>query len=114
MSAPLLLPSSFARKVKTFFVEGLPYERVYCASCGKLGPLVMTVTKDFAFYLCDDDAQKYGTPDGMYAVPDDVFAERVKQEQLEKFGRILAPAEMDEVLNDPHSTLAKLAKERPV
>lgn len=114
MSAPLLLPSSFARKVKTFLLGGFPYERVYCANCGKPGPLVMTATKDFAFYLCDDDAQKYGTPDGMYAVPDDVFAERVKQEQLEKFGRILAPAELDEVLNDPHSTLAKLAKERPV
>lgn len=92
MSAPLLLPSSFARKVKTTFVEGLPYERVYCASCGDPGPLVMTVTKDFAFYLCDDDAQKYGTPDGMYAVPDDVFAERENSGLPLPHGPSIAPA----------------------
>lgn len=112
----LLLPDSRTREIKTIFRGGVPHERLYCANCHHEGPLVVSDSsyRSFAFYLCNGCADKHGKIDGYYMVPDEVFAEQMKQEQIEKYGRILTPNELDDVLNDPHSTLAKLAKDRPV
>lgn len=62
------------------------------------------------FYLCDDCVDKHGVPAGMMAVPDEVFWETVKQEQIDKYGRLLSEAELIRVLEDGASPLATLLK----
>jgi len=116
MSEPLPLPDSrLQRSDKTVYRAGVPHRPIFCANCGKSGGLVVedSAYSCFAFYLCDPCAEKYGQIDGMFMVPDDRFAELVKQEQLEKYGRLLTSDELSETLNDPSTSLAKLAKDKP-
>lgn len=115
MGAPVMLPSSRSTQIETIYRAGVPYERVFCASCSKAGPLVVSPPEErrFVFYLHPDCADKYGKIDGLYLVPDEEYEKAMQAEIIEKHGRPLADHELVEVLNDPHSTLAKLAKERP-
>jgi hypothetical protein len=111
-----LLPDSYLhRSDRTVERAGVPHKPIFCANCGKSGGLVVADSSYscFAFYLCEPCAETYGDIDGHFMVPDDVFAEKVKQEQLEKYGRLLTKHEFAEALNDPHTSLAKLAKEKP-
>jgi hypothetical protein len=47
----------------------------------------------FCFYLCQPCAETYGQIAGMMLMPDEVFFEHVKQEQLARHGRYLTPDE---------------------
>lgn len=85
---------------------------IYCASCGKDGGSVPEENMTFAFYLCDPCAVKYGEIAGQYMMPDHVFWELVKQEQLEKHHRLLTPDEVAHALRDPNSAMSTLARDR--
>lgn len=91
---------------------GLNWVPTFCANCGTSGPLTLEENITFFFYLCNPCAEKWGPIAGLYMEPDAVFFERVKQEQLEKYGRELTAPEVIEVLQDENSSLSKLVKER--
>lgn len=90
---------------------------VYCANCGVLGGYVpeSAVSKEFAFYLCENgplNCEKLGAIAGVTMVPDEVFWQKAKEAQIEKFGRVLTPEETAEALKDEHHILTKLTRER--
>lgn len=114
MGAPLLLPDSRTREIKMIDRGGVPHERLFCASCAAIGPLLIVdpAFKTYAHWLCNPCAEKFGQVDGLFMVPDDVIAEEARQIQLERYGRLLQAHEIDEVLRDENSSLSKLVRHR--
>lgn len=117
-SAPIqsaeILPDSRLRTIHTprGMVQG-PYGTwipIFCANCGAKGGLVPEENCTFAFYLCDKCYEKHGVPAGLMAVPDELFWEKVKQEQMETHGRLLSEVELAKVLEADASPLATLLK----
>lgn len=109
-----ILPDSRLRDSrKIVFVNGVPHVPIFCANCGADGGGVPEEHMTFAFYLCTPCTETYGHIAGTMAVPEEVFWERVKQEQLEKHGRFLTSDEVFRDLDEGTSALAKLAREAP-
>jgi len=65
----------------------------------------------FLFYLCNTCAETYGAIANTMMMPDEVFWERIKQEQLEKYGRFLTEQELVAVMQEGTSALSRLIKE---
>lgn len=84
---------------------------IYCANCGKDGGFVPEENCNFAFYLCDPCAEKWSPLVDTYMVPDEVFWNKVKEEQLTKYGRVLQPDELQKILKEDNS-LSKLCSDR--
>jgi hypothetical protein len=84
---------------------------IYCANCGCKYGMVPERMITFAFALCQSCADVYGNDAHFYEEPDAVFWERVANAQAEEFGRPLNPMELATELDDPTTTLAKLADE---
>lgn len=66
----------------------------------------------FAFYLCKKCAETHGDLAHTYTMPDEVFFQKVSEAQLDRYGRLLGPAEILKALEDASHPLAKLAKDR--
>lgn len=110
------LPDSRARVARNVVSILTPFGRLnhvpcYCANCGKQGPWVTEEHCTFAFYLCDPCASKFGQIDGMYMVPDEAFFAKVREAQLEKYGRELNEMELIHELEDPETALSKLVRD---
>lgn len=84
---------------------------VFCANCGADGGLCPHENMTFMFYLCTKCAETYGQIAGTMMMPDEVFFERLRQEQLEAHGRYLAPQEIAQVVAEDCTPLAKLLKD---
>lgn len=113
MSEPLLLPDSRPRDAKGLVwskQDGCYMQPIFCVGCHKENGLV-TVGMDFVAWLCNDCSPKYGHIDGTFIVPDELHAEHVRSEQLEKHGRLLSPAELKAVVDSDSSPLATLIKQ---
>ena len=118
MPSPDTLPQCLTRTPKIDHAmsrNGVTWFYLFCANCGTDGGRVMDdqLGSNFAFYLCEPCAETYGPIVGTYTEPDHEFWSRVLHEQIQKYGRVLSPDEQVEVLKDDHSTLAKLAKDKP-
>jgi hypothetical protein len=112
---PELLPNSIPRerKIDTHISShGNNWIYIFCASCGTDGGRVLENECDFAFYLCNDCAEKFGQIDGTYMVPDEVFWQKLADAQMEKYGRLLAADEIAITLDDHDSLLSRLMKEK--
>lgn len=108
-----LLPCSLARETRNVkYHRGMNWVPTYCANCGVEGGYVPEGS-GFAFYQCQPCHEKFGVPAGMMAVPDEVFWDQVRQEQLTREGRELTAIEVAEALKDDSHYLTKLAKDRP-
>jgi hypothetical protein len=68
---------------------------------------------DFAFWLCNNCAERHGAIADTYMMPDEVYWAKVSEFQLEKYGRHLTPQELEQALDDPTHPLHRLARERP-
>jgi len=117
-ATPDILPHCLTRTAKVdhgMSRNGVTWFYLFCANCGADGGRVMDdqLGTNYAFYLCDPCAEKWGPIAGTYMEPDHVFWERVIAEQIEQYGRVLTPMEQVEVLKDENSILAKLAKDKP-
>lgn len=66
----------------------------------------------FVSWFCNPCFAKYGEQTGFTVVPDEVFWEIVKQEQLAKYGRVLTADETVLSLSDPDSLESCLARNR--
>ena len=108
-----ILPDSRAREargpVQTPMGWMVP---IFCANCGREGGLVPEENCNFAFWLCTPCFQTHGELAGTMAIPDHAFFEQVKEEQLEKYGRILSPQELEAIVESDTSPLATLIRTR--
>ena len=98
---------------RTVFLGALGYwQHVYCGMCHKEGPAVPKENMTFAFWLCNECFSTQGEITNTYVMPDEVFFERVRQEQLASYGRYLSAEEFVAVVEEGTTPLAKLLKER--
>lgn len=92
---------------------GLLWVPIFCANCGCDGGLVPEENMNFAFYLCPPCFEKHGTIAGTYAVPEEIFWDTVNAEQMEKYGRLLPPHELQEVVDSGLTPLSALFNDKP-
>lgn len=84
---------------------------IFCASCGTPGGEVPQENMTFIFWLCTPCFERYGVLTNMMVTPDEVFWERLRQEQMEKYGRLLSADELLAVHAADASPLATLLRE---
>lgn len=119
MGVQTTLPNSIPRAQKVDYnlsSNGMEWLFLYCSSCGVDGGRVLKTDvpkidgREFAFYLCDPCAVKYGAIDGTAFVPDELFFQKVVEAQMEREGRILEIEEVAVALDNPDHYLSKLVK----
>lgn len=111
-----VLPSSVAKDPKGVIVQnGVKWFPIYCASCGVDGGFVPEPSKEFAFYLCDEDrnncSAKWTHLVDFMVVPQEKFWEVARQEQMERLGREMTVTEILEALRDPNHWIWSLEKD---
>lgn len=106
-----VLPDSRARETRQrIFTPAGTYVPFFCANCGKeCGSCPEDNT--FLFYLCPNCEKQHGPPAGLYRLPDEVYWEKLRQEQLAHFGYYPTQEELSRVLAEDASPLATLLKE---
>jgi len=117
MSAlPDLLPDSRARETKGRIFRGSQaWVPVFCANCSR-GPYGYCPEENmtFLFYQCEACARTYGQLAGTMLMPDEVFFQKLKDQQFEQCGRHLTEGELAAYVEaNPSSSLATLIKEAP-
>jgi len=109
-----VLPDCRAKVTKgRVFTPGGAWVPVFCANCGADGGMCPEENMTFMFYLCRACAETYGAIAGTMMMPDEVFFEKVKQEQLAAHGRYLTQQELEVVVDEGTTPLAKLLKTGP-
>ena len=93
-------------------LSGLNWVPIFCANWGTDGGFVPEEHCNFAFYLCDPCALKWSPLVDTMMIPDEVFWNKAREAQLEKYGRELSAPELVEVLKDDTHSLTKLCKDR--
>jgi protein-arginine kinase activator protein McsA len=112
------LPNSIAvRSSKTVvWANGMKWIPLFCANCSKEGPHVLETelerVNNWAFYLCEPCAEKWSPMVDMCIEPDQAFWRKAHEAQFEKYGRLLEPDELVEVLKDDTNTITRLCKDR--
>lgn len=81
---------------------------IFCASCGASGGYVPEAHCTFAFYLCNPCFATYGELTNTMVTSDEQFWALVLAEQEDVHGRVLAPAELAEVVAADTSALSRL------
>jgi hypothetical protein len=107
-----LLPDCRAREAKGTVLGPMGnMVPIFCANCGTQGGWVPEENMTFLYWLCNTCAETYGPIANTMMMPDEVFFERLKQEQIDKYGRFLTEQEIVAVIEEGTSALAKLIKE---
>src|SRR6185295_9971847 len=110
---PEILPDSRARETKgRIFSTCGSWVPVFCANCGVRGGSCPEENMTFLFYICPKCFERYGAITGTMVMPDEVFFEKLKQEQLASHGRFLDEKELVQVVQEDASPLATLIKGR--
>lgn len=108
-----VLPDSrSSHPVNSKFIAGMWWEAIYCANCGVDGGFVPAENTTFIFWLCNKCFESRGQLTNMYVMPDEIFWEKVKQEQLASYGHYLTHEEFAKVIDEDNSPLATLVKQR--
>lgn len=113
----LLIPLSVARERRGVVIrDGIPWVPIFCCSCSISGGLVPEESIEsgtgWVGYVCDDCAPKYASDTMLMVVPDQLWAEKFNQAQIDKYGRLLSLVELADQLRDPNSLISKLERER--
>ena len=110
-----VLPNSLTRvpKVDWAHSRGVTWFYLFCASCGADGGRVIdTMLPDqYAFYLCNNCADKYGESAVFIKTPDDVFWSKIQEAMIENYGHYLTEEEVLQALSERHGALSKLERE---
>ena len=112
MSQDILPDSRLTHPKGAQNLAGAWWVPLFCANCGADGGFVPEENMTFAFYLCDPCAERYGEIAGLYFMPDELFGEKLKQEQLSTYGRFLNEEELLKIVEADASPLATLIKQR--
>ena len=111
-----LLPDSRLKHIVTpkgrVFTASGAFVPVFCANCGADGGLCPEEGTTFLFYLCNNCAEKYGKIAGTLMMPDEVFWQKLKDEQMASHGRYLTEQELLAVVEANASPLATLLNSR--
>lgn len=112
MSSPEILPDSRQHTDHTpkGMIQG-PWGMwvpVFCGNCGIEGGSCPEQNMTFIFWLCQKCAETYGEIAGTMLMPDEVFFEKLKQEQMASFGHYLTQQELAIVVEEDASPLATL------
>lgn len=112
---PELLPNSlgsFPKEDRSLGLAGTWFY-LFCASCHIEGGRVMDtyLPAQYAFYLCNECAKKYGEVAGITQTPDDVFFAKVAEAMQEEYGHGLTEPEIIRELTDPNSVISMLERE---
>jgi hypothetical protein len=106
-----VLPDSRARDTKgRIFTTGGAWIPVFCANCGVNGGSCPEENMTFMFYLCQKCFETHGAITGTMIMPDEVFFEKLKQEQMASYGHYLSQQEIAAVVEEDASPLATLLK----
>ena len=112
MTTASVLPDCRSREARGLtFICGVPWQPIYCASCGAAGGMVPQENTTFAFWLCNPCFATHGELTNVMMMPDEVFWGHVAQEQMEKYGRLLTNEELTDVVAADGSPLATLIKQ---
>jgi hypothetical protein len=114
---PDILPSCTTRELRgRTTIDGVVNIPIHCMNCGHhYGYAPETITQPgggYVGYLCQDCAEKWSPLVGTMCVPDEVFAQKAAEAQLEQFGHLLSPLDAAKALDDPGSQLSKLVRDR--
>ena len=111
---PELLPDCRSRHTTTISrgVAGY-WQPVFCANCGIEGGMVPAENMTFLFYLCTPCAMTHGQIAGTMMMPDEVFFQKLAEEQLERYGRYLTMEEWAKVSEDLSHPLWTVLREQP-
>ena len=85
---------------------------IFCANCGKPNGYVPAENCDFVCWLCTPCSEKHGAEYGGALVPDEIFWQKAKHEQLSMYGRLLSPRELQAVAESGNGPLATLLSEK--
>jgi hypothetical protein len=108
-----ILPDCRAKEAKgRVFVCGVSWIPVFCANCGADGGLCPEENMTFMFYLCNKCAETHGQIAGTMLMPDEVFFEKLRQEQIETYGRYLTQDELARIADADDTPLARLLKSK--
>jgi hypothetical protein len=113
-----LLPSSALSRIVTpkKMVQGVGgmWVPLYCANCGADCGYAPEYDAQEWFFLCgaehNDCVKTWGPIAASMAMPYELFMEKIRREQMEKYGRLLTPEEVGKVLEEDDSTLATLIR----
>ena len=92
-------------------VPSTNWQPIYCANCGAEGGMVPAENMTFCFWLCRKCEVTCVEIAGTMSMPDEVFWEKLKHEQLEAHGRFLTEQELIQVVEADASPLSTLIKE---
>lgn len=115
-----ILPNSIPNNPKvdwSLSSGGMRWLYLFCANCGALGGRVLEtdLPENYAFYLCGEETNncvdKWGDMPGTFVIPDEAFFAKVKQAEIEEYGRNLNPVEQAIELGNEFSVLSKLKRE---
>jgi len=106
-----LLPDSRAQETKgRIFTPMGAWIPFFCANCGKDCGSCPEENMNFLFYLCPKCFETHGEIAGTMMMPDEVFFEKLKQEQMASYGHYLTQQELAAVVEADASPLATLLK----
>ena len=118
MDTSKILPDSRAREAKNIkhssYRIPMNWVPIFCANCGIPYGYVPEENCTFACWLCDPCSTKYGVQFGALMMPDEVYWQKIAEEQLERYKRVLTPEEFQMVSQETWGALAKLKKESPL
>lgn len=119
MATPEVLPICTTRSgVGGKYINGVWCVPEYCMFCGKHhGYCNESSTHPgggYVGYVCDDCASipRNSALVGLSLIPDEVHWQRVREAQLEEYGRVLTVPELAELLLDVNSAMSRLARDR--
>ena len=84
---------------------------IFCANCGADGGLVPEEGTTFVCWLCRPCADTLGEVAGLMLMPDELYWQKLKEVQLEAYGRFLTEPELLAVVEAGASPLATLIKQ---
>lgn len=109
--APILPDSRAQGRRGAKQICGVWHIPIFCANCHREGGMVPEENMTFAYWVCTPCYEKLGDVVNTYVMPDEVFWEKVKQEEHEKYGRDLTDQERLVVADSDTSPLATLYKQ---
>lgn len=108
---PEVLPDCRTKEMRGAVMTPIGYMiPTFCANCGKQGGLVPEENMTFLFWLCNPCFETHGHLTNLMVMPDEVFWEQLKQEQLEKYRRLLSNEELIIIVEADATPLATLVK----
>lgn len=106
-----VLPDSRARDSRGAIMTPMGYMvPIFCANCGVKGGLTFEENMTFLFWQCNPCFAKYGQLTNTMVMPDEVYWQKLRDEQMERYHRLLSNEELLSIVEADATPLATLIK----